>query len=188
MNFKFLSCWFIATHYGKVCDVNLNLLVRVCARAILQAEWRADCHSVWGCSASPGLSPFTRSHPQRHQEWLYTTYFRWKGMICSLFVSLFVFFCSWAILIAQPFPAYSPQVKLSDFGFCAQISKDIPKRKSLVGTPYWMAPEVISKSPYGTEVRRHTFKCSHADKQWRSFSCSVNANSGNVCYEICYIL
>ncbi|CAL8294923.1 unnamed protein product [Arctogadus glacialis] len=43
-------------------------------------------------------------------------------------------------------------IKLSDFGFCAQISKDIPKRKSLVGTPYWMAPEVISKSPYGTEV------------------------------------
>ncbi|XP_016329019.1 serine/threonine-protein kinase PAK 6-like [Sinocyclocheilus anshuiensis] len=44
------------------------------------------------------------------------------------------------------------QVKLSDFGFCAQISKDIPKRKSLVGTPYWMAPEVVSKTPYGTEV------------------------------------
>ncbi|XP_030638464.1 serine/threonine-protein kinase PAK 6 [Chanos chanos] len=44
------------------------------------------------------------------------------------------------------------RVKLSDFGFCAQISKDIPKRKSLVGTPYWMAPEVISKSAYGTEV------------------------------------
>ncbi|KAM6992064.1 serine/threonine-protein kinase PAK 6-like [Tautogolabrus adspersus] len=44
------------------------------------------------------------------------------------------------------------RIKLSDFGFCAQISKDIPKRKSLVGTPYWMAPEVISKKPYGTEV------------------------------------
>ncbi|XP_008295319.1 serine/threonine-protein kinase PAK 6-like [Stegastes partitus] len=43
-------------------------------------------------------------------------------------------------------------IKLSDFGFCAQISKDVPKRKSLVGTPYWMAPEVISKMPYGTEV------------------------------------
>lgn len=46
------------------------------------------------------------------------------------------------------------KIKLSDFGFCAQISKDIPKRKSLVGTPYWMAPEVISKTPYGTEVKR----------------------------------
>lgn len=48
-------------------------------------------------------------------------------------------------------------MKLSDFGFCAQISKDIPKRKSLVGTPYWMAPEVISKTPYGTEVRKPIF-------------------------------
>lgn len=48
------------------------------------------------------------------------------------------------------------QIKLSDFGFCAQISKEVPKRKSLVGTPYWMAPEVISKTPYGTEVTTDT--------------------------------
>ncbi|CAB1340007.1 unnamed protein product [Coregonus sp. 'balchen'] len=44
------------------------------------------------------------------------------------------------------------QIKLSDFGFCAQVSQEVPKRKSLVGTPYWMAPEVISRLPYGTEV------------------------------------
>ena len=52
---------------------------------------------------------------------------------------------------------YSPnidlfQVKLSDFGFCAQVSPELPKRKSLVGTPYWMSPEVISRLPYGPEV------------------------------------
>ncbi|KAG8187738.1 hypothetical protein JTE90_015608 [Oedothorax gibbosus] len=44
------------------------------------------------------------------------------------------------------------RVKLSDFGFCAQVSNDLPNRKSLVGTPYWMAPEVISRLPYGPEV------------------------------------
>ncbi|KFQ87149.1 Serine/threonine-protein kinase PAK 7, partial [Phoenicopterus ruber ruber] len=44
------------------------------------------------------------------------------------------------------------RIKLSDFGFCAQVSKEVPRRKSLVGTPYWMAPEVISRLPYGTEV------------------------------------
>ena len=43
-------------------------------------------------------------------------------------------------------------VKLSDFGFCAQVSTELPKRKSLVGTPYWMSPEVISRLPYGPEV------------------------------------
>ncbi|NXK56124.1 PAK4 kinase, partial [Chauna torquata] len=29
------------------------------------------------------------------------------------------------------------RVKLSDFGFCAQVNKEVPRRKSLVGTPYW---------------------------------------------------
>lgn len=48
---------------------------------------------------------------------------------------------------------FTLQIKLSDFGFCAQVSKEVPRRKSLVGTPYWMAPEVISRLPYGTEVR-----------------------------------
>ncbi|XP_045499856.1 serine/threonine-protein kinase PAK mbt isoform X1 [Colias croceus] len=44
------------------------------------------------------------------------------------------------------------RVKLSDFGFCAQVSQELPKRKSLVGTPYWMSPEVVSRLPYGPEV------------------------------------
>ncbi|XP_067943542.1 serine/threonine-protein kinase PAK 4-like [Watersipora subatra] len=48
--------------------------------------------------------------------------------------------------------SHDGQVKLSDFGFCAQVTREFPKRKSLVGTPYWMSPEVISRLPYGPEV------------------------------------
>ncbi|CAI2726552.1 unnamed protein product [Schistosoma spindalis] len=44
------------------------------------------------------------------------------------------------------------RVKLSDFGFCARVSPDHPRRRSLVGTPYWMSPEVISRLPYNTSV------------------------------------
>lgn len=44
------------------------------------------------------------------------------------------------------------QVKISDFGFCAQVNFEIPKRRSLVGTPYWMAPEIIARDSYGAEV------------------------------------
>ncbi|VDP02077.1 unnamed protein product [Soboliphyme baturini] len=47
---------------------------------------------------------------------------------------------------------FNGKIKLSDFGFCAQITPELPKRKSLVGTPYWMSPEVISRTAYGTEV------------------------------------
>ncbi|GBG33230.1 Protein kinase, putative [Hondaea fermentalgiana] len=47
---------------------------------------------------------------------------------------------------------YHGRVKLADFGFSVGLTEEENKRKSVVGTPYWMAPELIRGLEYDSKV------------------------------------
>mmetsp|Transcript_9991 Transcript_9991/g.14595 ORF Transcript_9991/g.14595 Transcript_9991/m.14595 type:complete len:451 (-) Transcript_9991:191-1543(-) len=47
---------------------------------------------------------------------------------------------------------YDGRVKLADFGFAIGLTQEQDKRRSVVGTPYWMAPELIRGLPYDDKV------------------------------------
>mmetsp|Transcript_58038 Transcript_58038/g.142356 ORF Transcript_58038/g.142356 Transcript_58038/m.142356 type:complete len:369 (+) Transcript_58038:1-1107(+) len=43
-------------------------------------------------------------------------------------------------------------VKIADFGFCVQLTQERDVRHSMVGTPYWMAPELVRGQSYDQKV------------------------------------
>jgi len=44
------------------------------------------------------------------------------------------------------------EVKVADFGFCVQLTQEKDMRHSMVGTPYWMAPELVRGHKYDQKV------------------------------------
>eukprot|EP01094_Clydonella_sp_ATCC50884_P016322 TRINITY_DN2711_c0_g1_i2.p1 TRINITY_DN2711_c0_g1~~TRINITY_DN2711_c0_g1_i2.p1 ORF type:complete len:534 (-),score=137.47 TRINITY_DN2711_c0_g1_i2:208-1680(-) len=44
------------------------------------------------------------------------------------------------------------EVKLADFGFAVQLTQQQTQRNTVIGTPYWMAPELIEGHDYGPKV------------------------------------
>ncbi|NXU98451.1 PAK1 kinase, partial [Cettia cetti] len=43
-------------------------------------------------------------------------------------------------------------VKLADFGLSAQFLLEQNQRTSMAGTSWWMAPEVVTRKPYGPKM------------------------------------
>ncbi len=57
------------------------------------------------------------------------------------------------IQLVAHYPTSNPcSVKIADFGFAIGLNKEEDKRRSVVGTPYWMAPELIRGLSYGDKV------------------------------------
>ncbi|XP_066185707.1 serine/threonine-protein kinase PAK 1-like isoform X2 [Sylvia atricapilla] len=48
-------------------------------------------------------------------------------------------------------------VKLADFGLSAQLIPEQNRRSSVIGTAWWMAPEVVKGRPYGPKVDIRSF-------------------------------